>query len=168
MGVSIEELQAAIADERVVGRYLAAICPRPMERGCLVWTGAISGKGHGRFWLGRGRVIIAHRLGYALSHGVTSLLTAPLVSHLCDEPVCQAPAHLVLGSAASNTLEGHERRESVGSPLRDVRGARGRAIALRDAARDAPQSLDSVAAAGRPLLDVLQVPLFDSSQDGLF
>ena len=167
-GVRVEELQAALDNARVVNRYLASICKAPMSRGCLVWTGALSGKGHGRFWLGKGRVVIAHRFGYALAHGAEALLKADLISHLCDEPVCQLPEHLVIGSTASNTLEGHERRHGVGSPLRDTRGARGRAVALRDAARHAPSTLNQVAEAGRPLLDVLQTPLFNANQDALF
>ena len=43
--------------------------------GCpVLWSAAVSGRGHGRFWLGRaaGRVVvlIAHRFALALEHGV--------------------------------------------------------------------------------------------------
>ena len=35
--------------------------------------GAVSGRGHGRFWFGRGRVVIAHRFTFALAFGVDAL-----------------------------------------------------------------------------------------------
>jgi len=71
---------------------------------CWLWTGAISGKGHGRFQIAdqhlsrpdgtttrRTYVVIAHRFGYAALHGVDALLQVPLLAHQCDNPLCQNP-----------------------------------------------------------------------------
>lgn len=149
-------LREFVADPRIGERWRRHIHPIPLTSGCLIWTGAISAGGHGRFWLGRrpdGRdlVIVAHRFGYAL-------LTTEVIRHTCDEPSCQHPEHWAAGTVQENTLEWANRRWSPGSPLRDIRGARGRAEALRTAALTGA-NLDHTAAAGQPLGDRLQDPL---------
>lgn len=133
-------LRRAVTDQAVIGRYHKHIktvagmaCPR-------IWTGAISGNGHGRFWLGdtadgRAVTIIAHRFGWALHHGVDSLLGVEVVSHSCDNPLCQTPEHWQPRTNADNRREWAQRRRTPGSPLRDRRGARGRATEIRDTAR---------------------------------
>lgn len=57
--------------------------PAPVHR-CWWWTGAVTTKGHGRFWVGtdparagEGFVVIAHRFGYALEFGFDALAAAP-------------------------------------------------------------------------------------------
>lgn len=46
---------------------------------CLWWDGAISGRGHGRFWVaavdGKDLVVIAHRFGSALEQLVNATVT---------------------------------------------------------------------------------------------
>ncbi len=37
------------------------------DSACWIWTGAISGRGHGRFWIADGVIIIAHRFAFALA-----------------------------------------------------------------------------------------------------
>ena len=49
-----EALAAAVRDAEVVSRWRAKTVRVPGS-GCLWWTGAVSGPGHGRFWLGEGR-----------------------------------------------------------------------------------------------------------------
>jgi hypothetical protein len=57
---------------------------------CRLWASAVSGRGHGRFWLarvgGRDVVVIAHRFAFALEHGVDALLGVPVLGHRCDNP----------------------------------------------------------------------------------
>lgn len=154
------QLVLALGDPLRRGRYEALVCPVPLPRGCLVWMGAVSGAGHGRFWLGGGRVTIAHRFGFALAHGIEALLSEETVRHTCDEPICQNVNHMAPGSIADNTVEGITRRLTIGNPLRDTRGPRGRALALRNAARTNPATLAATAAAGTPLTDTLQTPLW--------
>ena len=150
-------LREFVADPRIGERWRRHVHPIPLASGCLIWTGAISAGGHGRFWLGRrpdGRdlVIVAHRFGYALHHGIDALLTTEVIRHTCDEPSCQNPTHWAAGTTQENTLEWANRRWNPGSPLRDIRGARGRAEALRTAALTGT-NLDHAAAAGKPLGD---------------
>ena len=77
--------------------------------------------------------MIAHRFGYAVTYGLDALLAADVIRHLCDEPSCQTPTHWAAGTAAENTTDWWQRHHTPGSPLRDTRGSRGRAEALRTA-----------------------------------
>lgn len=168
---TLAALYDAVEDETVAYRYRSLISETTTDRGCRLWTGAVASKGHGRFWIGsyqdvrpdgvaveRDMTVIAHRFGYALAYGVGALLRADKVTHRCDETLCQEPTHWRPGSNSSNQSEFHARRWVMGSPLRDVRGARGRSIALRDAARSGAD-LRAVDHAGRPASDQLQDPL---------
>jgi len=81
-------VQAALGDASVLARYRAKIVTVPGSE-CLWWAHAVSGRGHGRFWLARGRVVIAHRFGFAVMHGVDALADAALLGHRCHNPLCQ-------------------------------------------------------------------------------
>lgn len=168
MSVStIELLRFAVDDVDTCTRYRDKVATVPGMACPLIWTGAISGKGHGRFWLGqttdrKGATIIAHRFAYALAHGVDALLDVELLSHRCDNPLCQTVGHLQARTNADNRREWAQRRHSPGNPLRDVRGARGRAEAIRDAAR---HSGDPVTVGQTGLgEDLLQGSLFDEAE----
>jgi len=133
-------LQDAIGDPAVRERYEAKIWHGgPHE--CWYWLGAIHPHGHGRFWVGSVRlspgrrrdvVVIAHRFGWALAHGLDALRDVPVLAHDCDEPSCQNPEHGVPGTTASNYEDWLYRRWMPRSPLRDRRGPAGRARAIRD------------------------------------
>ncbi|WP_197275228.1 hypothetical protein [Luteipulveratus halotolerans] len=122
-----------------MSRYVAKVVRVPGS-GCAWWTGAVSGRGHGRFWFADGRVIVAHRFAFGLAHGVQRLEAVRVLGHRCDNPLCQrvGPGHVVASSAAENRREWVVRRELSGSPLGDPRGARRRARELRDMARRDP------------------------------
>lgn len=157
-------LRAAIADSGVVERYWSHV-RKPTDAGeCWLWTGAISGKGHGRFSIGdqyvtttAGQqrrttiVVIAHRFGYATRYGVDALLNVPILGHNCDNPLCQNPEHWRESNARLNGIEYALRRRGVRSPLADLRGARGRSREIRDAARDGADVAAAVLAGVRPV-----------------
>ena len=153
-----EPLGRYLADPAVIARYQALVSDAVLPTGCRIWLGAISSRGHGRFWLGGGRVMIAHRFGFMLDRHLDELSPTQMVTHLCDEASCQTPAHWILGTGSSNTAEWHTRRALIGNPTRDTRGAAGRARALREAARN---NLDLHAAA------VLGLPEIDRYQERL-
>lgn len=144
-------ITVAAADEAVRARYFAKIV---RTDDCWWWTGAISGKGHGRFWVGDGLVVIAHRFGWATAHPGEPI--PELVGHECDNPLCQNPAHWSASTHAKNRAEWAARRHRLGSPLRDTRGARGRARELRDGIL-----------AGRSPAELEQVGLTDVDRDQL-
>ena len=133
----LTELTTAAQNPAILTRFRAKIHRSP-DLDCWLWTGAISGKGHGRFWIRDDLVVIAHRFAWLvdqLDHGHAVTAMPAVISHDCDNPICQNPAHLRVGTATSNRREWAARRTVPGSPLRDLRGARGRAIALRNAAK---------------------------------
>ncbi len=127
--------RAAVADPAIVARYRMKTTRVPGSP-CLWWTGAVSSRGHGRFWLGevggRDVVMIVHRFGWALEHGVAALGEAPVLGHRCDNPLCQrlGVVHVQLSSHTANRQEWAARRHALGNPLRDGRGSSPRFSAI--------------------------------------
>ena len=58
-----------------------------------------------------------------------------VICHQCDFAGCTNPAHMRLGTNATNRVEYIARRKNVASPLADVRGAAGRTRAIAAAIR---------------------------------
>lgn len=164
------QLQDGLRDPSVISRYRGHIAQSATAGGCLLWTGAVSGRGHARFWLGalpdgRDAVVLGHRFAYGLHVGYERLMAVPTVRHfICDNPLCQNVAHLRPGTNAHNSHDWATRRHTPGSPLRDTRGALGRARALRAAARSG-EDLEAVVSAGLSQLDRDQPTLPDLTPD---
>ena len=132
----------ALADHSVRERYAEKLVEVPGSD-CLWWTGAISGRGHGRFWVAGEFVVIAHRFAFAMRHGIDALAEARLLGHRCDNPLCQRidVEHVVVSTARDNRREWVARRDSRDSPLADPRGSRPRAEVLRSLARRDPRGV---------------------------
>lgn len=162
-------LRAATADPRTIARFRTKIQVVAGSE-CWWWDSAVSGRGHGRFWLAapgcRDVVVIAHRFAWALEFGADALDQVPVLGRRCDNPLCQriGDGHVMASTHWDNRQEWTRRRHTIGGPLRDTRGARGRARALRDAVRrDAsPGSLAAAAAEGLRF-DTAQLPLWDGA-----
>ena len=113
--VRLAALAWALDDAETVGRYRVKIVTVPGS-GCRWWSGALSGRGHGRFWLasvdGRDVVVVAHRFGFGLEHGVDELERVPVLGHRCDNPLCQeiGSGHGLRSSAGENRREWAARR----------------------------------------------------------
>ncbi len=144
---SVAAFRAAVADPSTIERYEAKV---HQTGACDWWIGAVSGNGHGRFWLSKGVTVISHRFGWALTHGADAALQAEVLAHVCDEPLCQDPDHLIATTNERNRAEWASRRRRLLSSLRDRRGGRGRALAIRLAAGNGD---DVLAAAGAGALD---------------
>lgn len=169
---SLGLLRAAVVEGQTVQRYRAKTRPM-LGSSCLWWTGAVSARGHGRFWLGesdgRDVVVIAHRFAWALEFGVEDLQTVPVLGHRCDNPLCQrlgtAPdgsGHVQRSSPHENAREWASRRHTYGNPLRDSRGSRGQARTIRDLLRSGATGADLAAALGAGLLlDAAQLQLWE-------
>lgn len=163
-------LDWALSDPETVSRYRAKVVVVGGSS-CRWWRGALSGRGHGRFWLasvdGHDVVIVAHRFGFALEHGVDELERVPVLGHRCDNPLCQAigSGHVVRSSARENRREWATRRALAGGSLTDRRGSRGRARELRDALRaDSGQPGFDLVALARLAADGVQLPLWAMEQ----
>ncbi len=89
--------------------------PRVDRRGpdeCWLWTGA-NKKGYGYIYTGYNRnhnsvMEWAHRVAWELEHGASP--GEMHVRHKCDNPPCQNPAHLELGTHLDNMRDMVERQ----------------------------------------------------------
>lgn len=175
---TVAQLRSAVDDSAVVRRYWSHV-KTGTDGQCWLWTGAISGNGHGRFQISDERVeaadgsvrrrtfvVIAHRFGHAVNYGVDALLAVPILAHRCDNPLCQNPLHWRESNHRANGREYADRRDLVRGSLADTRGARARARAVRNAARDGAEISEAVLAGLRPVHRD-QIELFtDSGQVG--
>ncbi|WP_306324112.1 MULTISPECIES: hypothetical protein [unclassified Streptomyces] len=142
------------ADRSIVARYEAKTYRGPGAGDHHWWLGSISDSGHGKLRVGSRasgtrRVVNVHVLGWAIHHGTAALRNGAVVRHACDEPSCQNPEHWLTGDRLQNILDFQSRRRLSGHALADVRGAQGRAMAVRDAilAAAAGAEADAIAAA---------------------
>ncbi len=70
--------------------------------GCWLWTAAVHRNGYGKFNIG-GKIVLAHRVAWALTHGPVQ--EGMYVCHHCDNPRCQNPQHLFIGTPTDNNLD---------------------------------------------------------------
>lgn len=87
-----------------------------VQNGCWQWTGATVGTGYGalRNPGGGSGISLAHRVSWAIHHGAVP--EGLHVLHRCDNPPCTNPAHLFLGTAATNALDKVEKGRARANP----------------------------------------------------
>lgn len=85
-------------------RFWARVERSRAPNGCWLWTGARMAKGYGLMHLSEPRdTVLVHRFSYMLNVG--PIPTGLNVCHVCDNPPCVRPSHLMLGTAASNNQD---------------------------------------------------------------
>jgi HNH endonuclease len=85
---------------------------RPGLGRCWVWTGSVNEDGYGRIHVfDVGHLVATHQFAYRLECG--DVPDGQVVRHLCDNPPCCNPAHLVLGTVADNVRDMMERGRHV-------------------------------------------------------
>lgn len=134
---------ALLADEESLARTEAKIYRRAPGR-CHYWLGCLSSSGHSRVRLGSrvrdplrpGSIEVpAHVYWYQASRGLLRPLpdgSLPIIRHRCNEASCMNALHLQAGDHADNAADAVAARGTLG-PGSDIRGARGRAVAIRAA-----------------------------------
>jgi hypothetical protein len=138
------DVWAALLDDT---KARARVHERVYRRGpgqCHYWLGALTSTGHGRVRLGvraasagrpAGVVVAAHVYLYQESRGLLRPLpdgSYPLVRHRCGEPSCLNPIHLAAATRPGGTA-GMIAAGGTAGPAADIRGAQGRAMAIRNA-----------------------------------
>ena len=73
--------------------------------GCWYWLGAKSKKGYGSIGVNRKKQY-AHRYSYFLAYGE---YPTPIGRHICDNPSCVRPNHIIPGTHADNIQDTFER-----------------------------------------------------------
>lgn len=87
-------------------RYESRIDRTTSPNGCHPWMAGTGRFGYGRLKL-NGKTVPAHKFGYELLHGPVP--RGMQVRHTCDNPPCQNPAHLIVGSPADNMRDRNDR-----------------------------------------------------------
>ncbi len=148
--------QRWLTDHRIVERFEAKRYVRD-DDACWPWIGAVSSTGHGSYRAdslpgpSRRGTVPAHLYAYQLAHGIIrrlgwSATDDVTLCHQCDYAGCTNPAHMKLGTPATNRAEYDLRRRNLRSPLSDVRGAAGRSHAIAEAVREGLAAGDGRAA----------------------
>lgn len=75
-----------------------------MAADCIEFSGFIAEDGYGRKKY-RGRSVLAHRLSYAIRHGLNVLTMGGTVLHSCDRTACINPDHLSFGTQLDNIAD---------------------------------------------------------------
>ena len=150
-GVDAAMWEAWLDNPDTLRRFEALVHRRGPDR-CAYWVGALSSTGHGKFRAGSraraetelagpSRIVTAHVFAYQVRHGVIVAPSAGrAIRHSCDETSCQNWDHLIIGTQPENVWDYRARRGREDGPLADHRGARGRAVAIRDAILAAQRS----------------------------
>jgi hypothetical protein len=84
--------------------------------GCWDWIGNKTPKGYGKLGAGGkdGKGLLAHRLSFELHKGEIPM--GAVVMHMCDNPSCVNPAHLVAGTQSENIKQAFEKGRKVCRP----------------------------------------------------
>lgn len=72
------------------------------KKSCWVWMGARKPSGYGNVRI-NGQYKQAHRVAFELANG--AIPTGYIVCHICDNPSCCNPSHLMLGTIRSNAAD---------------------------------------------------------------
>ena len=79
-----------------------------MPSGCWEWQGARSGsQGYGIMRLSKKRKVYSHRWSYEQVWG--EVPKGRVVMHLCDNPACVRPAHLMAGTQYDNLHDAYRK-----------------------------------------------------------
>ena len=86
----------------VVDRWHAYVYRR-QDHQCWPWTGSVMVRGGYGQLNDRGRLLKAHRLSWEVHFG--PLAAHQCVRHMCHNPVCCNPSHLLPGTIADNNAD---------------------------------------------------------------
>lgn len=114
----IDPVNVVIADpakrQSVYRRLHASLIQRP--NGCLEWSGkAVTHAGYGLLSAGRGIILRAHRVAWALENG--PIPAGKFICHTCDNVKCCDHTHLWPGTARENTSDALDKGRLKAPPI---------------------------------------------------
>lgn len=77
---------------------------------CLEWQGSKNIQNYPKIWL-NSKYVSVHRIVAQLT--ISNIDNKPCVMHICDNPICINPDHLMWGTWAENNKDRHEKGRSV-------------------------------------------------------
>ncbi len=83
----------------LIERFYAKVSTVPTEQGCLEWMAYRDPLGYGGFNVG-GKCVKAYRVAWEIVNG--PIPAGLVVRHMCHNPQCVNPAHLLTGTQADN------------------------------------------------------------------
>ena len=102
--------------------------------GCWNWTGPLNRKGYGEIggvvidgvrYAERGRKMLAHRVSWLLFRGeipANEAAHGSVVMHVCDNPSCVNPEHLLIGTQADNVKDMIQKGRKVAGAWQKAKG----------------------------------------------
>jgi len=72
------------------------------KKDCWPWSGAKKPNGYGNVRIDK-KYLVAHRVAFTLANG--PIPDGYIVCHICDNPSCCNPSHLMLGTVKSNSAD---------------------------------------------------------------
>lgn len=91
-------MKVALTKEEAVARFWGKV-DTTSRNGCWHWRRSAFPNGYGKV-RHNGKTSYAHRLSYEFSYGPIS--EGLVVRHVCDNPICVRPGHLLIGTTQDN------------------------------------------------------------------
>ncbi len=89
-------------NEHQINSFWSKVDIRQEKKSCWNWNGAKKRTGYGNVRIDK-KYKLAHRVAFELS--TCSIPNGMIVCHVCDNPSCCNPSHLMLGTAKSNASD---------------------------------------------------------------
>lgn len=95
------EQSLSMSDSQVAA-FWSKVESQDEVRACWEWQGARKPKGYGNVRINN-QYLLAHRVAFELGNG--PIPDGLIVCHICDNPSCCNPSHLMLGTTKSNSAD---------------------------------------------------------------
>jgi len=89
-------------DQHQIDCFWSKVEIKDSIKDCWEWLGAKKSTGYGNVRINK-KYLLAHRVSFELTHG--EIPGKFIICHVCDNPGCCNPAHMMLGTVKSNCYD---------------------------------------------------------------